>query len=78
MATKNPRVMVVLESPLYRWIRRSAKKQGVSISMKLRDIVREAFESYEDRYWAGEGEKRLQSFNRDGAIPHDQFWKKVG
>lgn len=46
--------------------------------MKLRDLVREAYENYEDRYWSREGEKRLKGFSRSKAISHDAFWKKAG
>ena len=70
--------MVVLESPLYQWVKRCSKTEGISLSAKLRDLVREAFESYEDRYWAREGEKRLGRFDRKKAIPHEDFWKKAG
>ena len=78
MATKNPRVMVVLESPLYRWVRKLAKHEGLSLSMKLRDLVREAYEGYEDLYWSREGGKRLKSFKRSQALSHEAFWKRAG
>lgn len=70
--------MVVLETPLHKWVRKLAKVEGLSISMKLRDLVREAYESYEDRYWSKEGAKRLKKLKPDKLIPHDEFWKKVG
>lgn len=78
MATKNPRLMVVLEPPLYQWVKKSAKSEGLSLSTKLRDLVREAYESYEDRYWAREGEKRAKTFKYSQAISHEEFWKKAG
>ncbi|MBI2346200.1 MAG: hypothetical protein HYV03_04830 [Deltaproteobacteria bacterium] len=78
MGTKHPRVMVVLESPLYRWVRRTAKSDGLSLSMKLRDLVREAYESYEDRYWSRVGEQRLKTFKRSESLSHDVVWKKAG
>lgn len=68
--------MVVLEPPLLRWIKQLAKKDGLSLSTKLRDIVREAYENYEDRYWSKEGEKRLKSFEESKGISHEAFWKK--
>lgn len=67
--------MVVLEPPLLGWVKRLAKKDGLSLSTKLRDIVREAYENYEDRYWSKEGEKRLRSFEKSKGIPHGGFWK---
>jgi predicted DNA-binding ribbon-helix-helix protein len=36
MPTKNPRVNVVLEKPLYRTIEHIAKRDGVSMSLKVR------------------------------------------
>jgi len=44
MPTKNPRVSVVLEKPLYQSIKEIAKRDGVTLSVKLRDIAREAIE----------------------------------
>lgn len=78
MATKNPRVMMVLDPPLYRWVKKLAKSEGLSLSTKLRDLIRETFENHEDRYWAREGEKRLKGLKRSHALPHDEFWKKAG
>ena len=48
MATKNPRVNTVLEPPLYRTVEVLAKKDRVSLSQKVRDLVREALELVED------------------------------
>lgn len=70
--------MVVLESPLYHWIRKVAKKDGLSLSMKLRDLVREAYESYEDRYWSRAAGKRAKNFDPSKALTHGEFWKKAG
>lgn len=69
---------MVLETPLHRWLRRLAKVEGLSISMKLRDLVREAHDSYEDRYWSKAGGKRLKSAKPSKLISHDSFWKKAG
>lgn len=66
---------MVLELPLLQWIKKMAKKDGLSISTKLRDIVREAYETREDRYWSKEGESRLKSFDESRAVPHKDVWK---
>ncbi len=76
MSTKKPRVSVVLEPPLYEWVKQNAKLQGISISLKLRDFIREAYESSEDLYWAKVGEERLASFNKKEALSHTQVWGK--
>jgi len=74
MATKSPRVTVVLEEPLYRWLRRTARTRCVSISCRLRDLVREAFELHEDRYWVKKAEARLRTFDRKRALRHGRVW----
>jgi hypothetical protein len=76
MAAKNPRVMTVLERPLYQRIKRAARSQGLSLSAKVRDLLREAIELDEDAYWVREGEKRLATFDRSKALTHEQVWKK--
>lgn len=78
MATKNPRAMVVLEPPLYQMVTRMARTEGVSISTKIRDLIRDACEMYEDAYWAKEGEKRLAGFNRGKALGYRQLTKRLG
>lgn len=69
--------MVVLEPRMLRWVKSLARKEGLSISMVLRDLVKGAYESFEDRYWAREGERRLHS-SKGKTIAHDAFWKKAG
>ena len=44
MATKNPRLNIVLEPPLYQTIKRLAEKDGISLSLKARDLIRLALE----------------------------------
>jgi len=70
--------MVVLENPLYRWVRKVARSEGLSLSMKLRDLIRDAYESYEDRYWSREGAKRAKTFKSSEALFHEVVWKKLG
>ena len=41
MPTKNPRVHVVLEAPLFRGLKRLAKKNGLSLSLEARQLIRE-------------------------------------
>jgi hypothetical protein len=76
MAAKNPRLITVLEKPLYERIKQAARAEGVSLSAKVRDLLREAMELEEDAYWVVEGEKRLASFDRSKALTHEQVWKK--
>lgn len=75
MATKNPRLNVVLEPPLFLAIQQLAKKDRVSLSLKARDLIREALESYEDRYWLEKAKKREETFNYKKALSHKEVWK---
>ena len=74
MPSKNPRVNVVLEKPLYSNIERLAKRDGVSLSLKVRDLVKEALEIEEDIVLAHVAEAREKIFNRKKALKHDEVW----
>lgn len=74
MPTKNPRVNVVLEKPLYESVRRLAKKEDISLSLKIRDLVREALEAEEDAALAQFAEEREKNFKRSRALTHRQVW----
>lgn len=74
MPTKNPRVNVVLEKPLYDSVRRLAEKEDVSLSLKIRDLVREALEAEEDAALAHFAEEREKGFKRSRALTHKQVW----
>ena len=76
MPARNPRINVVLEKPLYESIRRIAQKEGISISLKARDLLREALEIYEDRLLESITSEREKTFNRKDALTHDEIWKK--
>ena len=74
MATKNPRLMTMLERSLYERVKRAARAEGLSLSAKARDLLREALDLEEDAYWAAEGEKRLASFDPAQAKTHEEVW----
>ncbi len=74
MPTKNPRINVVLEKPLYDSVRRLAEKEDVSLSLKIRDLVRVALEAEEDAALAQFAEEREKSFKRSRALTHKQVW----
>ncbi len=76
MPARNPRINVVLEKPLYEAIRRIAKKEGISISLKTRDLLRDALEIHEDRILEDIASRREKTFNRKDAITHDEAWKR--
>ena len=77
MPAKNPRVNVVLERPLYVTLTRLARRDGTSLSVKARDLLREAMESHEDLVLARVAEKREKTFDRSRSLSHAEVWKAV-
>ncbi len=71
--TKNPRVNVVLERPLYDALGRLARREGASLSTKARDLLREAIETYEDLGLAAIAEERARTF-KGATLSHDETW----
>jgi len=74
MPAKNPRINVVLEKPLYNALHDLAEDEGVSMSMLMRDLVREALEIREDRTLAAFAEEREKGFDRSKALSHEEVW----
>jgi metal-responsive CopG/Arc/MetJ family transcriptional regulator len=74
MPTKNARVNVVLEKPLYTAVSEFAKKQGVSKSMIVRDLIKEALELREDRALAEFAEMRETTIDATKALDHKEVW----
>ena len=74
MPTSNPRINVVLEKPLYKRIESLAKRDGVSLSLKVRDLVREAIEFEEDVALAKIATKREKGFTKSKALKHAEVW----
>jgi len=75
MATKLPRLNVVLEPYVYRAILRLSKKERLSMSLIARDLLREALAIYEDSFWAKEAEAREATFIKEKAMPHEKVWR---
>lgn len=48
MPSAHPRINTVLEPPLYKAVKRLADRDRVSLSQKIRDLVRDALELLED------------------------------
>lgn len=75
MPTKQPRLNVVLEPAVYKTISRMSKKEGLSMSLVARDLLREALLIYEDAFWAKEAEQREKTLAKQKTLRHDQAWK---
>ena len=48
MPATNPRIFTVLEKPVFRAVKGLAKRDGVSLSQKARDLIVQALELSED------------------------------
>lgn len=75
MSTKLPRLNVVLEPTVYQAILKLSKKEGLSMSLVARDLLREALILYEDAYWSKEAQAREKTFIRNKAMTHDKAWR---
>ena len=58
---------VILERPLYDALRWLARGQGVSLSRKARDLLRDALETYEDQALTKIAEERERTKRSDAA-----------
>jgi hypothetical protein len=72
--TKNPRINVVLDEPLYQNVRFLAKREGVSLSTKLRELVKEALDVQEDLWLAKTGKSRERSIKGSTSLSHKEVW----
>ncbi len=74
MATKNPRLNVVLEPTLMKGVDHLAKAQGVSLSTMARDLIKQALDIYEDGQWQKIAQKRETTFSNKKSLSHDEVW----
>jgi plasmid stability protein len=74
MPARNPRVTVVLEKLLHDLVSRWARRDRVSVSLKVRDVIRAAVAGEEDRVLAAIAAERERTFTRRAALTHDQVW----
>jgi predicted DNA-binding protein len=74
MPTKNPRINVVLDRELYHRVQFLAEKDGISLSMKVRDLLKEATEIQEDIYLSEFASDRDRTWEESKALSHDDTW----
>lgn len=74
MPAKNPRINVVLDKALFQTVALLAKRDGVSLSMKARDLLKDALEIHEDVMLNEFAEGREASFRRSEALEHEDVW----
>jgi predicted DNA-binding protein len=74
MPSKNPRINVVLDDNLYKNIQFLAETEGVSLSAKVKDLIKEALEVQEDLYLAAFAEEREKTWDKVITRTHDEIW----
>jgi len=74
MPTKNPRINVVVDPPLYELIEELAERQGVSMSLVTRDLIKEALEIEEDFALGQLAAERESTYEEEKALSHEDVW----
>jgi hypothetical protein len=75
MPSMHPRINTVLEPPLYKAVKRLADRDRVSLSQKVRDLVRDALELLEDA--ALEELVTERRNNRAPSTPHSEIKRRL-
>lgn len=75
MPTKNPRINVMVEDPVYRAIHALALQEGVSMSSLAQDLIREALEIREDVALTLLADQRDATRTRTAALTHEAVWE---
>ncbi len=74
MPSRNPRINIVVEPPLYEQIETLAEQRGISMSMVTRDLIKEAMEIEEDIALGELAEERDKTFSEESALSHADVW----
>ena len=74
MPAKNPRISAVVDRGLLKWLRARAKREGISVSLVVRDLLIRVRNEEDEQYWAAAGEERLETSSRDEAVNHEDVW----
>ena len=74
MPSKNPRINIVVDPPVYEQIEQLAERRGVSLSMVARDLIREALVMEEDVALARLAGEREETLREDTALSHEEVW----
>lgn len=75
MPAKNPRVNIVLDPLLFAALGRLAERDGISMSLEARDLIKEALEAKEDVYWDLLAAERRRTYSAKKAVSHKDIWK---
>lgn len=74
MPAKNPRLNIVVEEALYRHVRILAEKEGVSVSTKVRDLLKQALEIQEDIFLGAIADQRSATWKDSDSLSHEDVW----
>jgi hypothetical protein len=74
MPARNPRINVLLNEQVYLKVRFLAKKEGISISNKASDLIKEALEIEEDLILADFANNREKSLGDEPTLSHEDVW----
>jgi hypothetical protein len=75
MPTKNPRINISVDRPLYGIMQGLAEEKGISLSMLARDLIKESLELQEDASLAAFAEKREKNCDPCKVLTHEQVWE---
>jgi hypothetical protein len=75
MPATNPRITSVVGKELFTWLRGKADRQGISVSLLVRDLLMRLRDEDEEQLWAAQGEQRLATFDREKAFDHEDAWR---
>ena len=74
MTTKQPRLNVVLEPAIYETLYKMSRKEGLSMSLVARDLLKEALMIHEDAFWAKTAAEREKSLSKKKPVRHRDAW----
>jgi hypothetical protein len=78
MPTKNPRVNIVLDPLLFNVLGRLANRDGISLSLEARGLIKEAIEAKEDVYWDIVAAERKRTYSAKKTVQHKDIWSAEG
>ena len=75
MATRKPRVNVVLDESAYKILKQLSKEENNSISSTIRDLIKEALELREDTALSKFALEREKTLHKSKILSHKEVWK---
>jgi len=68
-----PRISAIVEPPIFKAVEHLAKRDGVSLSQKTRDLLLDALELFEDEILEAKVIARMR--NKAPSIASKDFWR---